>query len=116
MTTQFPLDFTSARNRREAGMQSSVEHANSDAPGWADRAFDALTQYAKEQRAPFTIESFRWWAEARGLEHPPESRAYGGITQRAMKRGVIVRVGYAPAASSNGSPKATYACRAQAAA
>lgn len=109
MDSQFPLDFEAARARRDAGMASALDHAEDESPGWADRAFDLLVQYATEQAHPFTIEAFRWWAEAGGFEHPPESRAYGPITQKAIRRGVIARIGYAPAASSNGSPKPLYA-------
>ena len=39
---------------------------------------------------------------------PEELRAFGGVTLRALHRKIITRVGYAPAHSSNGSPKPLY--------
>jgi hypothetical protein len=102
------LDFEAARARRAAGMASAFEHAESDVPGWGAQCFQMLVAYAAEQHHSFTIETFRAWAHARGLPVPAESRAFGPVTQRAIRQGVIVRTGYAPAASSNGSPKPVY--------
>lgn len=107
-STCTPPDFDAARLARDHGMAASLAHADQDEPGWSDRAFALLVQYAQQEPHPFTIEGFRWWAESNGLGHPPESRAYGGVTRRAIARGAIERVGYAPAASSNGSPKPLY--------
>lgn len=106
---QSAIDFEAARARRDAGMHASEAHADATVPGWSDQAFALLCRYASEQPAPWTCEAFRWWAAANGLADPPDSRAFGGITQRAIRRQVIERVGYAPAASSNGSPKPLYA-------
>lgn len=108
---QQALDFDAARARRDAGIASSTQHADDDAPGWCDRAFDLLCIYASQQPTPWTCETFRPWAYAQGLPVPAEERAWGGITQRALRRGVIERVGFAPTAASNGSPKGTYLAR-----
>lgn len=109
MNAQLAIDFDAARARREAGMTSALEHAESDAPGWGDRAYALLVEFAREHAAdPWTCEQFRPWAYARGLSRPDEERAFGPVTQRAIRAGAIVRVGYAPAASSNGSPKPQY--------
>ena len=107
--SQTILDFTAARGRRDAGMASSLAHALSDCPTWAEQAFRLLVQYVSEHTHPFTIEHFRPWAYMHGLPRPVEERAFGGVTCKALKAGVIVKVGYAPAASSNNSPKALYA-------
>ena len=48
-------------------------------------------------------------AEAWGLSPPPDGRAWGHVMARARSRGLIVAVGYGPAASSNGSPKVLWA-------
>lgn len=106
---QLAIDFTAAKARRDSGMSSSLTHADDVEAGWSDHAYGLLVRYAGEQSHPFTIEGFRWWAASHGLADPPDSRAFGGVTQRAIRRSVIVRVGYAPAASSNGSPKPIYA-------
>jgi len=103
--------FEAAKVRRDAGMASSLDHAEADSPGWADHCFTLLCEYAEGQVAPWTCEAFRAWAYERGLDKPDEERAFGPITQKAIRRGVIARVGYAPAASSNGSPKPQYQAR-----
>lgn len=109
MPTQLPIDFFAARDRRMEGMRSSAQHAEDEAPGWCIRAFRLMQQFAEREPMPWMVEQFRVWAEKQGLDLPPDSRAFGGVTQRAIRRGVIVKVGYAPAASSNGSPKPLYA-------
>lgn len=107
------FDFTVARKRRDEGIASSLAHADADHPKWSVRAFRLLVQYVSETNHPFTIEHFRPWAYAHGLEEPSEERAFGGVTCKAIRDGVIVRVGYAPAASSNNAVKALYAKPAQ---
>ena len=107
--TQLPIDFQAARARRDQGMASSEAHANDDAPGWSDQCFVLLCRFVDERTEPFTIEDFRPWAYSRGLSKPAEERAFGGVTQRAIRQGVMVRVGYKPTASSNGAVRATYA-------
>jgi len=100
--------------RRERGMASSLAHAESDAPGWAAQCYALLCEYAASHHE-FQIEQFRAWAYANGLPKPDEERAFGSVTQRAIRASVIVRTGYAPAASSNGSAKPVYARTARAA-
>ena len=111
MSAQLPIDFDAARARRDAGMASSLDHAESDTPGWGDHAFALLRQFACLQHKPWTCEQFRAWAYDRSLPKPAEERAFGPVTQRAIRAGLIHRVGYAPAASSNGSPKPQYQSR-----
>jgi len=103
------IDWDKAQRRRDRGMASAVRHTCEEAPGWPDRAYGYLQRYAGLDLEPWTIEQFRAWAIEQGLDRPAEERAYGGVTQRALRNGLIVRVGYAPAASSNGSAKALYA-------
>lgn len=102
------IDFNAANARQDLGMTSSLQHANSAVPGWGEHALALLRQYACLQAEPFTIEQFRAWAYGRGLPVPAEERSFGSVTRKAIRGGVMVRVGYAPATSSNNSPKATY--------
>lgn len=106
-------DHIAAALRAETGITSSAAHAEADALGWSDHAMALLGRYAQSPAgafgsAPFTMEQFRLWAYQHGLEPPAEERAFGAITRKALKLGLIVKVGYAAAASSNNSPKATY--------
>ncbi len=100
--------FDLAKNRRERGIVSSILHADDTAKDWADRAFGHLCMFAGSQSQPWTVEQFREYAAEHGLDMPEELRAFGGVTLRALHRKIITRVGYAPAHSSNGSPKPLY--------
>lgn len=94
----------------QEGMTSSAQHAEDDAPGWGERAFSTVRDYYIPfgRDTPFTMEEARTWAYAIGLDRPAEERAWGSVTQRLVRERVIHPVGYAPATSSNGSPKRTY--------
>jgi hypothetical protein len=98
-----------ARTRREVGIVRSTLGAERKLEGWADEAFAALCVYAVRRRRPFTIEEFRQDAERAGLTPPPDGRAYGGVIVRALRHSVVRHAGWALAASSNLSPKSTYA-------
>lgn len=117
-------EFVAASLRAETGITSSAAHAEADAPGWSDHAMALLGRYIQARngvwvkvlaeiqgvlwREEFTVEQFRLWAYEHGLSRPSEERCWGSVTQKALRQGLIVKVGYAAAASSNNSPKATY--------
>jgi hypothetical protein len=95
--------FAWAERRRDIGMERAVEHADDVEDGWSTDATAALLGYARRIGRPFLIEEVR--QVATWLASPPDGRAWGAVTRRAALAGSIVRVGYAPAASSNCSPK-----------
>lgn len=98
-----------ALRARDAGMASSAAHAEADQEGWQDTAYFWLAHYITARKDPFTMEDFRLRAAMFGMPQPTELRAYGALTRRALKYGLIQKVGFAPVASSHGSPKALYA-------
>lgn len=102
---QLPLDHRAAVIRREVGMDRVGAKVEALTPGWLDAAFVLLQRFAAEQRKPFLTEDFRSWAHAHGLELPHDGRAFGPVLQRAARDGLIARAGFAPASSSNRSPK-----------
>lgn len=108
MPEQLSINFEAARRARDAGIARVAESSEELTPGWQDRALDLLRRYAHAQVTPFLGEEFRLWAHAHGLEEPHDGRAFGPVFQRAVRLGVIERAGYAPAASSNCSPKPTW--------
>jgi uncharacterized protein (DUF934 family) len=69
-------------------------------PGWTYLAALAIRNHAKG-RKPFKIEE----VALSFPDRPPDGRAWGHAARAAQRYGWIRRVGYAPAASSNGSPK-----------
>lgn len=98
-----------AEQRRDHGIQRAVDHAEREQEGWTDFALSLLRFYASRQSDPFLAEQF--------VEHctglialPPDGRAWGGVFKRAARLGIIRRVGYAPAKSSNLAPKCTWVC------
>ena len=94
----------------EQGMQAA--HAAADRaerldPGWIANAVDEVRAFAQRFAGPFTIEQARLHCSP--LPKGADARAWGAITQAAMRRGYIEKTGeYAPVASSNGSPKPLY--------
>jgi|GEM_PF-4198692 len=100
--------FARAAKRRDRGLASSNRHAEEHAPGWTDRALCMLERFTSDHASPWTCEQFRAWAEVEGLDSPPEKRAFGAVIQGGLRAGWFVRVGYAPAASSNFGAKPLY--------
>lgn len=107
MSTQLAIDF----DRGARGMRRAAEHAERESDGWIERAVTVLrtaAQVAKPEDE-FTIEQLRADGWSRLLPEPPDLRAWGSATQIAARRGFIEKTGgYAPATSSNGSPKPLY--------
>lgn len=103
-----PLRMARARRRADTGIARSAQRAERCAPGWMDLAIEALRRYALSAAKPFTVEAARAHFAA-ALTPPPDERAWGAVTRIARQRGVIEHTGsYAPADSSNGSPKPLY--------
>lgn len=99
------LDFTAALERRDQGVERAASHANRVESEWTGQALGMLTAYGQQATGPFLIEEVRAWAEARGLPAPPDQRSWGAVARSAAAKRRIEKVGFAPAASSNSSPK-----------
>lgn len=103
MTTIPLLD---AAKRRDEAIERVANHADALDPEWSDRAYASLIKFCCLYRVPFIAEEVRHWAEGLSLISPPhDARAWGAIIKRAAKDELIIKVGYAPAKSSNLSPK-----------
>jgi len=99
-------DLFAARERGKTGSRRAGERA--------DRAVEEWTLHAA-----LALRTFALWNEPRSFlveevsrpcpYPPPDPRAWGHATRLAVKRGWIKKVGYAPAESSNGSPKCLWA-------
>lgn len=99
-----------AEQRRDHGIQRAVDHAERESEGWTDFAVSLLRSFASRQSAPFLAEDFVEWATNGLIAYPADGRAFGGVFQRAAREGIIRKVGYAPARSSNLAPKCTWVC------
>lgn len=94
------------------GAQAAADRAERLDPGSIEAAVDEIRVFAQRFAAgPFTIEQARLHCSP--LPSGADARAWGAITQAAMRRGYIEKTGeYAPAVSSHGSPKPLYRGRA----
>lgn len=100
------LDLSFARSAGDLGVERASGKAERLLAGWIDRAAEDIRKHATSALAPFTIEQARVGTE---LPDGADARAWGAVTRRALVLGYIERTGgYAPAASSNGSPKPLY--------
>lgn len=95
-----------AEAKAEDGIQRAGDHADAEEPGWTDIAAEEIRDYARSTGEPFLIEDVVAISRA---GPPPDGRAWGAATRKASRAGWIVRIGYAPANSSNRSPKCLWA-------
>lgn len=108
MNPQIPLDLHAAMERAEQGIESSAEHANKVESEWTGQALGMLCAIGAEM-PDFTVEEVREIAEARGLPDPPDKRAWGAVTRRALHKKRMVPTGdRRRAKTSNGSKKDVY--------
>ena len=107
MTTQPLLDFdapparAASEARRDLGVSRSASAARRNAPGWEDAAVAAVREFAITHDA-FIAEDVR---ETFATPADVDRRAWGAVMQRAVREGIVRADGYAPANSSNRSPK-----------
>lgn len=98
-------ELQKAEFRRDVGIAQAEDHANGVDPSWSEDAYSILEQFCRQATAPFIIEEVRAFADGRGFFSPTDERAWGGVIRRAAAKGLIRKIGYAPAKSSNLSPK-----------
>ena len=91
----------------EQGALAAAQHADWDSMGWTQKASVLFLDYARDVMLgqPFLTEDARAWAESKGLPPPPDNRAWGFIAKAMRESQHIAFAGYAPAKTSNGSPK-----------
>lgn len=103
-------DF-SYKARRDAGIARARDHAEADLPGWTETAAAFLAAYAEDCGGTFLVEQARTASVGR-LPQAANDKAWGAAAVFATRRGWIVKAGYGPASSSNGSPKTLYSRKA----
>lgn len=73
-------------------------------PDWSRAALVFVRRYASLNQW-FMTEELRAWAHNAGFPRPPNAKAWGAVMQAAQRAGIVIADGYAPANSSNRSPK-----------
>ncbi len=104
--------FTGAE-LRDGGIKVAADHADLTNENWCERAYEALKTYLQFHKAPFMCEQVRDFAHIElGLPQPPNSRAFGGIMQRAQREGVIKHAGYGHTSNpkSHRTPASMWLC------
>lgn len=97
------LDLVDACLRRETGIARVALAAGSE---WIEAAAAHLRDYARRTYGqPFLIEDA---AQVYRGAAPPNAKSWGPAALAAARRGWIRKAGYAPARSSNLSPKCTW--------
>jgi hypothetical protein len=77
---------------RDEGMQLSTDSADLKYDKWSDQAYAFLLNYVKGCNVPFQTENIR--ESSVGFVPEVNGRAWGSIIVKAMKNGVIKRIGY----------------------
>ncbi len=88
------LDFMeerqpTGRDLAEEGMARAEDHAERVEPKWGAQAYDRFTAYCANG-GYVTVEAIKAWAYDTGLPKPPAEGAWGAVTRRAVRDGVIV--------------------------
>ncbi len=99
------LNTVEARNKRDDAFFNGQLKTKGE---WQAAAYNMLCEYArlaKRRRRSFKVEDVREYAMNKGMKEAHDDRAWGGIAVRARNDGLIARIGYSPARSSNMSPK-----------
>lgn len=77
---------------RDEGIKMSVENADKTIKNWSEKAYDFFINYIKDKEF-FMTEDVRVASEDL-LETPPSNRAWGAVTVRAKKEGLIESAGF----------------------
>lgn len=77
---------------RDKGIEASINHANLIQEDWGEKAYLLFLEFIKSH-TEFKCEDFRNWSSPQ-LSTPPSLRAFGSIIVRAVKSGLITRIGF----------------------
>jgi hypothetical protein len=91
-----------AAQQLELGLSMVAESSGAE---WRARALGYVREFVAKVSGPFLAEDIREFAQEHGFDDPPDARAWGVVMQSARREGVVQSFSYAPARSSNGSPK-----------
>lgn len=81
---------------RDEGIRRAEGHAERVEPGWLEHAVEYVRDYAR-LHPELTSEKARQYAERCGLPEPPDKRSWGGVMLRALRAGVVEKIGWTTA-------------------
>ena len=92
LVMRFHEPVSTAEYYRDRGIKRAVDHAEKITDNWSEKAYGFLRQYMT-RHCEFMSEDVR--EASRGIvPEPPSHRAWGAIIVRAVKEGLIRRLGY----------------------
>lgn len=102
-----PAFITRVRSARKLGAeaaQKAVDRAESEGPGFSERALEHIrtTMQTAAPGAQLRGEDIVNAAKVVGIR-PPDDRAFGAIFAKAIREGLIAPVGYAPRVKGHGT-------------
>lgn len=89
------LSLELSKKARDKGIDQAIRHADQVSENWGDKCYGLFKDFIRAQSAPFQTETFRH-SVAGLIESPPHDRAFGAVVVRAVRAGLIKRVGSAP--------------------
>jgi hypothetical protein len=95
------LNIFEGNAARDEGIQRAAIHAEAVNPGWNDQAYELLLKFLSVHVGPFMAEEVRSYAAMIDFPLPPHARAWGSVVVRAVKAGIIQRVGYEKVKNKN---------------
>ena len=105
--SQLPIDF--ARAERDQGIERAVSRADRSTPGWSDLALAYIRLYASQNKGRrFIGRDIVLASRTYGVIQPPNDKAWGGPICRAIKAGVIRKVGTAQDPNRHCNPVPQY--------
>lgn len=99
------LTIEQAIARADDGMERALAHAEQECDRWGELAWRFIQLYAlKHKGERFTGRQIVLASKTYGLIQPPTDKAFGGPIQRAVRAGIIRKVGFAPDPNRHCSP------------
>lgn len=94
-----------ARRDAQAGIDAAAGAADRAVDGWTARAYDFVCRFAEQNRGRQFIGAEIVKASLQtDLPQPPNPKAWGQPIQRAVRRGILVKAGYAPDPNRHENP------------
>lgn len=93
---QIILDYSEGKRLAQYGLSVAVNNANKEHPDWSKRCWDLFKRWIgkKEPGFQFLMEKFRQDCyKFNMIERPKSERAFGYITKRALKEGLVITSG-----------------------
>jgi len=90
------LDIFEGRRLRDEGIATAKDHADQTYESWSELCFDMFRNYLKKKGkgAIIMVEDFRVEAIESGLPEPPHNRAFGFLSLKAKRAGLIKHHGF----------------------